>query len=198
MKQLVTVTIIALFGLSSLSSKAQNFGVRSSLGISNFVTPNTTNGNFGRSFSFEFGGTVDLDLADHFYLQSGLSFHKKGAATFSSGNFNLLYLEIPVTARFDFVEIGAEGSLYGRAGFYSGLLLSANIQGRKFTVGGAPSDGFKFLDFGLISGVGYSFNEAIDVGLVFKFGFSNIEPNPSVSALKNGAILVSANYRFGL
>lgn len=198
MKKLVTVTLVVVFGLSSMSSWAQNFGVRASLGFSNLVVPEANENPLGRTFSFELGGTVDLDLADRFYLQSGLSLHKKGAATVSSGNFNLLYLEIPITARFDFVELGAEGSLYGRAGIYSGMLLSANFEGTKLSVGSTASDGFKFFDFGLISGLGYAINDSIDVGFILKFGFSDIEPNSSLVKIKNGAIMISANYRFGM
>ena len=197
MKKLATVVMVMTLGLCSISASAQYFGVRAGLGISNFVTSNETSFNFGRVFSTHVGGTVDYELNDEFTLQSGVTFFKKGGANFTN-NFNLYYLELPVTARYDFLEIGDEGSLYARAGFYSGFLLAANFGGVKQDVGGQPGDDFKFFDFGLITGAGYAFNESIDVGLVFEFGFLNVEPNPNNVSLSNGAIMLSANYRFGM
>jgi len=126
MKSLVTVVTVLMFGLFSTSTSAQYMGVRAGVGISNLLTPSNSTASYGRVFSAHIGGTIDFDLADRFYLQSGLSFIKKGGGRLN-GNFNLYYLEIPVTARFDFLEVGAEGNLYGRAGLYSGLLLAGNL-----------------------------------------------------------------------
>lgn len=196
MKKSITLAILLLCSLSSFTSTAQVFGARAGIGISNLATPSTEANIFGRVTSIELGGTVEFDLADNIYLQSGLSFHKKGGATASSGNFNLSYVEIPVTVRFKFFEIGSEGSLYARAGLYTGMLLSANINGQGLSIGGDANDGFTFLDIGWISELGYSINESFDVGLVVKTGLSNIEPNPSFLKLNNVAIMLSANYRF--
>lgn len=197
MKSLVTVVAVITFGLCSISSSAQYFGVRAGVGISNLITSNNSNTTFGRVFSTHLGGTIDFDLADRFYLQSGASFFKKGGANFN-GNFNLYYLELPVTARFDFLEVGAEGNLYARAGFYSGVLLAADFNGTKLDVGNRPGADFKFFDFGLITGVGYAFNDSIDVGLAFEFGFLNTDAEQSAVSLTNGAFTVTANYRFGM
>ncbi len=197
MKSLATLVTVIVIGLSSMSVSAQYFGVRGGLGISNLITSTNSNTTFGRVFSAHLGGTIDFELSDQFWLQSGVSFFKKGGANLS-GNFNLYYLEVPVTARFDFLEVGAEGILYARAGMYSGLLMAANFSGTKLDVGSRPGDDFKFFDFGLITGVGYGFNESIDVGLVFEFGLLNTDAEQSLVSITNGAIMLSANYRFGL
>jgi len=197
MKSLVTVVTVLMFGLFSTSTSAQYMGVRAGVGISNLLTPSNSTASYGRVFSAHIGGTIDFDLADRFYLQSGLSFIKKGGGRLN-GNFNLYYLEIPVTARFDFLEVGAEGNLYGRAGLYSGLLLAGNFGGEKVNIGGTTADAFRFFDMGLITGVGYAFNDSIDVGLAAQFGFLNIEPDPSLVKLTNGTIMITANYRFGM
>lgn len=197
MKSLVTVVTILVFGFFSISTSAQYIGVRAGVGISNLITPSTSTAAYGRVFSTEIGGTIDFDLADRFYLQSGLSFIKKGGGRLS-GNFNLYYLKIPVTARFDFLEVGAEGNLYARAGLYSGMLLAANFSGSKRSIGNTALDDFKFFDMGLITGVGYAFNDAIDVGFAAEFGFLNIEPDPSLVSLTNATFMITANYRFGM
>lgn len=197
MKSLVTVVSVIVFGFFSISSSAQYFGVRSGVGISNLLTSSNSNTTFGRVFSAHLGGTIDFEIADQFWIQSGVSFFKKGGAN-TRGNFNLYYLELPVTARFDFLEVGAEGILYARAGMYTGLLMAANFSGTKLDIGNKVGDDFKALDVGLIAGVGYGFNESIDVGLAFEFGFLNTDAEQSVVSLTNGAIMLSANYRFGL
>ncbi|MGB6152472.1 MAG: porin family protein [Pricia sp.] len=196
MGKLATMVAVMVFGLCSISASAQYFGVRAGVGISNLLTSSETS-SFGRLFSTQLGGTIDFELSDRFYLQSGVTFFKKGGAG-TVRNVNLYYFELPVTARFDFLEIGREGSLYARAGFYSGLLLAADIDGDALEIGNKVGDDIKFFDFGLITGVGYGFNESIDVGLVFEFGFLNLEPNQNNISLSNGAIMVSANYRFGM
>jgi len=197
MKSLVTLVTVIIFGLFSMTTSAQYVGVRAGVGISNLLTPSYSSAAYGRVFSAHVGGTIDFDLADRFYLQSGLSFIKKGGGRLS-GNFNLYYLEIPVTARFDFLEVGAEGSLYARAGLYSGMLLAANFNGTKQSIGGTTNDAFRFFDLGLISGVGYAFNDSIDVGFAAHFGFLNAEPDPGLVNLTNGTFMITANYRFGM
>lgn len=51
---------------------------------------------------------------------------------------------------------------------------------------------------GLITGVGYAFNESIDVGFAAKFGLLNVEPDPSLVSLTNATFMITANYRFGM
>lgn len=194
MKKLARVVMVMVFGLCSISASSQYFGVRAGVGISNLLT---TSGSYGSIFSTQIGGTLDFELADRFSLQTGLTFFKKGGGD-SFNNYNLYYLETPITARYDFVEVGANGRFYARAGFYSGLLLAANVDGFGLDVGNKFGDDFKAIDFGLISGVGYGFNKNIDIGLMFEFGFIDIEPNQSLESLSNGTTMISANYRFGI
>jgi len=168
MKSLVTVATVLVFGFFSISSSAQYMGVRTGVGISNLITSTNSNSTFGRLFSVHVGATIDFEIADRFWLQSGTTFFKKGGAN-AFGN-----------------------------GFYSGMLLTANFNGTKLDVGSRPGDDFKFFDFGIISGVGYGFNESIDVGLAVEFGFLNTDAEQSTVSLTNGAIMITANYRFGL
>lgn len=197
MKKLVFLVIVITMGLFSSISYAQFIGVRGGVGISNLLTPSRSSVSYGRVFSAHLGGTIDFDLADRFYLQSGLTFFKKGAAT-SRANFNLYYLELPITARFDFLEIGGEGSLYARAGFYTGFAMFGKFDGIKLDIGNKVGDDFKALDVGFITGVGYAFNESIDVGIMAEFGFLNIEPDNDLTSLTNAAFMMSVNYRFGM
>lgn len=197
MKKTVKVLVFTMILFVGFSASAQYFGARAGVGISNLITSNATNFTFGRVFSTHLGGTIDFELSDQFFLQSGITFFKKGGAN-RFNNFNLYYLELPATARFDFLEIGSEGMLYARAGFYTGFLLAADFGGEPLDIGSRVGDDFKFFDFGLISGIGYGFNENIDVGLAFEFGFLNTNADRNDISLTNGAIMITANYRFGL
>lgn len=80
------------------------------MGISNLLTPSNSTAAYGSVFSTHLGGTMVFELSDRLSLQSGLSFFKKGGGR-PNGNFNLYYLEVPVTAGFDFLEVGATGNL---------------------------------------------------------------------------------------
>ncbi len=198
MKSLVTVVAVIVFGLSNVSTSAQYFGVEADFGISNVFISNPRAVGFNPLLSAKIGGTVDFDISDNFYLHTGLGFSKKGAATLDDGNLNFFYIQVPIGARFSFVEIGAESSLYAEAGLYTGVLLSAKFNGFKQDVGNTTLDDWKPLDLGLYTGVGFAINEAIDVGFATEFGLLNIDPEQSVFSFKNAAFMLGANFRFGI
>ncbi|MEP3207945.1 MAG: porin family protein [Maribacter sp.] len=198
MKSLVTVVAVIVFGLSNVSTSAQYFGVEADFGISNVFISNPRAVGFNPLLSAKIGGTVDFDIADNFYLHTGLGFSKKGAATLDDGNLNFFYIQVPIGARFSFVEIGAESSLYAEAGLYTGVLLSAKFNGFKQDVGNTTLDDWKPLDLGLYTGVGFAINDAIDVGFATEFGLLNIDPEQSVFSFKNAAFMLGANFRFGI
>lgn len=198
MKNLITLMLTVTIGLSSFSASAQYFGVEADFGISNVFISDPRATDLNSLLSAKIGGTVDFDISDNFYLHTGLGFSKKGAATLSDGNLNLLYIQVPVGARFSFVEIGAESSLYAEAGLYTGVLVSARFNGFKQDIGNTTLDDWKPLDIGLYTGFGFAINDGIDIGFTTEFGLTNIDPEQSVISFKNAAFMLGANFRFGL
>lgn len=198
MKNLITLVTVLVFGFFSISSSAQYFGVEADFGISNVFISNPRAVGYNALLSAKIGGTVDFELSDNLFLHTGLGFSKKGAATFDDGNLNFLYVQVPVGARFSFLEIGAQSSLYAEAGLYTGVLVSAKFNGFKRDIGNTTLDDWKPLDLGIYTGVGFAINDAIDIGFATEFGLLNIDPEQSVFSFKNAAFMLGANFRFGM
>lgn len=198
MKKSVKVIMVLLIMSLSFSASAQIFGVKAGLGLSNITSPDEVDNNFfGRALGVKLGGTVEFDITDDLYIGSGLGFAKKGAST-TGDTFNTFYLEIPISARYDIVELGGSGYLYALSGFNIGYMLAANRGGNKVNIGtDAVDDYFKPFDLGLNFGVGVIFNERIEIGLVSEFGLVNIYSN-DLSTLRNSTLLVSFGYKFGM
>ncbi|CAM4418693.1 porin family protein [Zobellia nedashkovskayae] len=198
MKKSVKVLMILLIGSLSFSANAQIFGVKAGLGLSNISSPDEVDNNFfGRALGVKIGGTIEFDITDDLYVGSGLGFAKKGASTVGD-TYNTFYLEIPINARYDIVELGGSGYLYAQSGFNIGYMLAANRGGNKVNIGSDPVDDyFKPFDLGLNFGVGVIFDERFEIGLVTEFGLVNIYAN-DLSTLRNSSLLVSFGYKFGM
>ena len=198
MKNLATIVTVVIFGFFSTTASAQYFGVEADFGISDVFISNPRAVGYNALLSAKIGGTVDFELSDNFFLHTGLGFAKKGAATLGDGNLNFFYIQVPIGARFSFVEIGAQSSLYAEAGLYSGVLLSAQFNGFKRDIGNTTLDDWKPLDLGFYTGFGFAISDAIDIGFVTEFGLLNIDPEQSVFSYKNAAFMLGANFRFGM
>lgn len=197
MKNSVKVLMVLMIAAVSFSANAQIFGVKGAVGLSNISSPDEAdNALFGSALGAKIGGTIELDIAENIYLGSGLGFAKKGASS-SNGNFNMFYVEVPVNLRYNFLEVGAAGSLYAISGITVGTLLSANLDGEKLGIGTEADNFFKPIDFGVNFGAGIIFNENLEVGLLSEFGLANVYAN-NLSNLKNVALLVSVGYKFGM
>lgn len=197
MKKSVKVLVVATMLFLGFTSQAQIFGIKGAVGFANFGSPNETVANrFGRSFGVKIGGTVEFDIMDDLYIGSGLGFAKKGASTVGD-NYNLYYIELPVNARYDILEIGGSGYLYGTSGFNLGFLLSANEGGNKLDIGNKTGDILKGLDLGWNIGVGVIFDERFEVGLLSEFGLLDVSTSNNTN-IKNIALMLSFGYKFGM
>ncbi len=196
MKNSVKLLSFLMFALVSISAQAQIFGVKGGVGLANITSPNQdTNDLFGRTLGAKVAGTIEFDITDELYIGSGLGFAKKGASS-NSGNFNLLYIELPVGARYDIFEIGGSGYFYAAAGLNLGFMVSARFDGDKLNIGNTNDDNFKTLDLGLNTGIGVIFNDSFQVGLGTEFGLLDISTTDT-SNLKNIMLMVTLGYKFG-
>lgn len=55
--------------------------------------------------------------------------------------------------------------------------MAADFSGTKLDVGNRIDDDFRCFDLGFLTGVGYAFNDSIDLGLAAEFGFLNADPD---------------------
>ncbi|WP_047246133.1 outer membrane beta-barrel protein [Maribacter thermophilus] len=193
MKKSLKVLVVATVAFISFSSNAQIFGIEAGVGLSSAVSPDTyVNDLYGRTLGAKLGGTIEFDITDDLYLGSGLSFAKKGAST-TGDNLSLIYVQIPLSARYNIFELGRSGSFYAASGFYLATPIGAKQGDVTYTIG----EDVKGFDFGLNVGFGVLFNDQIQLGLSYEGGFLDFSGNEN-NVLKNTALLVTFGYKFGV
>jgi len=102
-----------------------------------------------------------------------------------SGRVNLLYLNLPIVARYQF-----EGGFFGELGIQPGFLLSA--KDKYEGVSEDYKDYVNTFDFGIPIGVGYEFKNKLGVGLRVVPGLTNINKDPNGESTAKDRNLVAA------
>jgi hypothetical protein len=157
---------------------------------------------------FNAGVTVEFPTKDWFSIDMSLILSTKGCKTIhksvtfnDKGTRNLVYLDIPLTAKTYFNAGGAK--IYGAFGPYIGIGLGGKwdeIETNNFSGGTISSssnafDGLNKLDFGLTAGVGVSIY-SFQIGLSYGFGLSDISSDSNV-IIRNSVSGISLGYIFG-
>jgi len=187
------------------------------------VTAGANSSNFSEGGEYDYGGQDNasrigvqlgarafLPINDNFSVESGLGFASKGSTTdFGSESdggevfsleerTRLSYLEVPILARYQFNNTGFSTF----AGLQPSLLLSAKqeVEGT-----GQPSvsmdvkDSFKNFDTAAVLGVGYQFNNGLQLNASYDFGLVNIVDSNTqgLGELRNRSLKLSLGYIFG-
>lgn len=150
------------------------------------------------------GVTVDLPLADEFYIGTGLLFAGKGAKNKDNKDIKttLGYLQLPVNFLFK-PEVGS-GRLVLGAGPYVAYGISGKHKGGFMGVTG-DRDAFddeagigklKRFDAGAGIVIGYELNNGLNFGLNGDLGLINAFDNTDVGKWKNTSFGVSVGYKF--
>lgn len=213
MKKLVKLLILVLVVTMTTESYAQKFGIKAGLNLSNMLIKDdgtTYSDDFKLKPGFHVGVVADFEFTDMFSFETGLLVSTKGykykkdvlGVTYEA-KANLLYLDIPLTAKASF-DLG-EAKVFGLFGPYVGVGLS----GKEIAKAGdektenkiewgsekGKSD-LKRFDFGLAMGAGVGFN-AIQVGFTYNLGLANISPITDGGAkIKNKVMAISLAYMF--
>lgn len=205
MKKIYTLLALALVSGSVMaqSKDGVKFGVRAgvnfaSVALSGKDVDKEDKDGLKSLTSFNFGGYAEIPISEKFSIQPGLSLSGKGYKTESSDTDdgitftdkvtnNLMYLEIPINAVFNF-----NGFYFG-----AGPYLSYAISGKskyKGTVTGEPDenkeedikignnkdeDQIKPLDFGVNAMAGYKLPNGLNFGLNYGLGLSNLDVDSS-------------------
>jgi len=124
----------------------------------------------------------------------------------SKGSLNLVYLDIPLTAK-AYYNIGAS-KIYGVFGPYIGFGLSGKSKSEIKIIGvtetdeqdvnwgSGDSDDLKRLDYGLTVGAGMEFNSFL-IGLSYNLGLANISAvTDDGQKIKNKVFGLSIGYKF--
>jgi len=223
MKTLIKITILSLFLLVGLKSMSQTLGVKAGLNLSTMhVKYSASDGeNHQLNPGFHIGPTLEIPINKTLSVETGLllsskGFRIKGEHAYlnefikQNEKLNLLYLDIPITAKLSF-DVGSQ-QIYGKLGPYfstgltgrynTGLKVEGTQETYELDVGfGSNRDkgDLKRLDFGLISGVGINFNR-IQVEVNYSLGLANVNAfkylNNATKAT-NRVVEISVAYKFG-
>jgi hypothetical protein len=222
MKNLVKLIIVVIVCTTTTELFAQNFGVKAGLNLSTMLAKDedeTYSDEFKMNPGFHLGATLELPLTESFSFETGLFLSTKGfkwseEEIYMGETFkveikrNLLYLDIPLTAKASFDIGGAK--IYGIFGPYLGMGLSGKSK-YEYSYDGETEteeedinwgsdedeDDLKRLDFGLIVGAGLGIG-SVQIGLSYGLGLANISSYTGEDAvLSNRVLAFSVGYKFG-
>lgn len=208
MKKLVLLAVALLgFGFANAQIK---FGAKAGLNLSTLATSSySTDAKVG----FHIGGFAEIKIADKFALQPELLLSLQGGKTssrydyffenyYSENTRDLLYLNLPVMAKFYVIE-----KLSVEAGPQVGFLLSAkqnignyydydNNDDYYSTRSSNVKGEYKGIDFGFNLGATYNFTKHIGASLRYTIGLADINDLPDGNDTKNNVLAASFNYTF--
>lgn len=202
------------------ASYAQIFGIKAGVNLST-MSLKDNNGNYSDDFKmnpgFHVGVTGEFPLTEMFSFETGLLLTTKGfkinqvediplgPTTETKAKMNLLYLDIPITAKASLDVGGVE--IYGVFGPYLGMGLSGKDKyeiteegetrtGENNISWGTGVNDYKRLDYGLTAGSGVKI-ESIQIGLFYSLGLANIShKSVNDSKFSNRILGITVDYRF--
>jgi hypothetical protein len=204
MKKIILLTTFSALAIMSFS---QNFGVKAGLNLANMLYKNdegTLSDDFKVKPGFHIGGIADIPLIENISVETGILLSSKGFRYDKNGvkfSDNLIYLDIPVTAKYSYVLNKIK--LFANAGPNFGLGLSGKykteIEGdedRDVKWGSGEENDLKRFDLGLLIGAGVQY-DSYTVGLNYNLGLSNIAANTEGGTkIKNRIFGLSVGYMF--
>ena len=199
---------------STSKSSGVSFGIRAGVNLQNI---NGKDGNGDKLENklvprFQGGLTVDIPLADQFYIQPGVLFSGKGAKEKDTDlNVSLSYIDVPVT--FLFKPVLGTGHMLLGVGPYVGFGIAGNVSDdndneekvkfeNEVTLLQATADPyFRRLDAGANLLVGYEMSSKFSIQLNAQLGMAKINPeitdlNDNKWALRNTGFGLSLGYKF--
>ena len=222
MKNLLKLLIVVIGFTMTTGSYAQTFGVKAGLNLSNMLVEDdddTYSDDFKVNPGFHVGATAEFPITELFSFETGLLLSTKGVKVSEEETFmgetvkydqilNLIYLDIPLTAKASFDLGGAR--IYGVFGPYIGMGLSGKSKFEITAMGETETDeedikwgsdededDLKRLDLGLTMGAGVEIS-SIQIGLSYGLGLANISTyTDGGSKISNRVLGISVGYKFG-
>jgi len=207
MKNLLFISIIVIFGLTSLSAQTIKYGTKIGVNIANITGDETDDLN--TRASLHAGAIAEIMISDEFSFQAELLYSAQGAksdynetldeVTFRYTSVKLEYINVPLLAKFYVTE-----GFSLEAGPQVGFLITADREFEKTDNGETETgekdilDEIKGIDFGLNFGLAYKLGGGIFLAARYNLGFSNINDIEGSDELKNQnrVMQVSAGYFF--
>jgi Outer membrane protein beta-barrel domain len=199
MKNTLKILVVAMILCLSLNSFAQaTFGVKAGLNLTNIVEKDDdAKSNLPKvKAGLNFGPTIEIPVSKMFSFESALLLSTRGAKFDSdneAGSLNLLYLNLPLTAKAKFDISGTP--VFGTFGPYLGYGISGKykVDGRDdetINWGSGDDDDLKPFDAGLHLGAGVGI-KTFEVELTYDLGMANF------AIYTNRCFAISLGYKFG-
>jgi Outer membrane protein beta-barrel domain len=221
MKHTITFALVSLILLSS--AKAQvSYGIRAGVNFSKWAGDDikivedivektdgylTTKG----ARSLHVGGYVNIPLSKGFSFEPGLQYSKKGYALRGDLKIDVLkflgvnagaqvqshYIDMPLLLR---ANITKGLSIYG--GPQVSLLVRSSLNAKVgilginlFNKGFGITDRFNRVDMGLTGGLGYKFDNGLNIQAGYDYGLTKLNKNDTYNA-HNSVVKVSVGFTF--
>jgi hypothetical protein len=220
MKNLTKLIIVVIAFTMTTGLFAQDFAVKAGLNLSNMLMKedgDTYSDDFKMRTGFHVGATVEFPINELFSFETGLLLSTKGfkvseEETYDGETYeydeklNLLYFDIPLTAKVSFDAGGVK--IYGLFGPYLGMGLTGKYKWEETYAGDTESDEesvewgsdadedhLKRFDFGLTMGAGVEIS-SIQIGLTYGLGLANISSADDEEQVNNRVLGISFGYKF--
>ena len=184
MKKLVLITVMTVFGFTTMNAQDVEFGAKIGANFGSLYGDNT--GTIDPILSIiNFGFYAEIPLNEKFSFQPEIMYSTQGFSI-NDRIKALNYLNFPLMGKYYVTK-----KLSVEAGPQIGFLLST--KGRLENV----RDDFKTLDFGVNFGLGYKLDNGLNFGARYNLGLSNInDVSGSSDTLRNGLFQFTVGYSF--
>lgn len=193
MKKII-LSAIAIMAFALGNAQETRFGIKGGLNISNVVGGDVDNTK--SLVGFHVGGLAEIHVVEKFFIQPELLYSAQGTKfdgpLGTDGDIKLNYLNIPVLAKYYFIE----NKFSVEAGPQLGILLSAKAEGEDI------KDFTRSVDFGFNIGAGYNFTDNLSAGLRYTIGLSPLSDDDIDNAddyydsAKNSNLAIFLAYKF--
>ncbi|MGB3180902.1 MAG: porin family protein [Cyclobacteriaceae bacterium] len=166
---LLTLLICAIFSANAFA-QGPEIGIKAGVNYSNFNSDyDFYEGNVGWHAGIAFG----IPITDTYTLQPEILLSMQGVSYVDTDQVedasnDLLYLNIPVMAKFHFAEV-----IYLEVGPYVGFMVGQSYERDGEDFDPLDDDPYKNLDFGVAAGAGVAFGP-VEIGARYNLGLANI------------------------
>ncbi|TGE21255.1 PorT family protein [Hymenobacter aquaticus] len=207
---------------SAASTPGVQFGLRAGVNVSDWSgdavqsvmdLAGYTNGAVTKEMKpgFHAGVYATIPLGPGFAIEPGVSYSEKGAklvGTLPWEQFDFLNTKVTATSRMSYIDVPVLLKGYLTPGFYlfggpqASFLVSNKVRVEAGALGfNALStdfdvkNQFRSVDFGVVGGLGYQFDNGLGLSAGYDFGLSSLDKNNNFDA-QNRVIKASVNYSF--
>jgi len=160
---------------------------------------------------FHVGGYVRIPVSPVFSIEPGAYYSQKGmqiTGQFSSEQLDFLNMRATITNKADYIDVPLLAKVFVTEGlhFYGGpqvsFLLSNNVNTKASVIGfnvlntdlnfDSP---FRKTDVGLVGGVGYRFQNGLNLSAGYDYGLNTVDKNGNFDTF-NHVVKISAGFEF--